>query len=166
MTFDRRLRAFSIDTSMGFFAVILIIIGLYSVTWISPLVKWLVALGGYLAIMIIPNFFSRGQTFGKRIQKLQVVYKTEELVAKDYQVPPLYLLILREVAKFMFSIATFGFYCVVAGIISTNRQDGRTIHDFIFRTRVIALTKYTTDTYGIKVNGSVSSRLKGSSYND
>jgi uncharacterized RDD family membrane protein YckC len=166
MTFDRRLRAFSIDTTMGFFAVALIIFSVFSIVWMSPLVKWLFALGGYLAVMIIPNFFSRGQTFGKRTQKLQVVYKTEELVAKEYQVPPMYLLILREVAKFIFSLATFGFYCVVAGIISTNRQDGRTIHDFIFRTRVIALTKYTTDTYGIKVNGSVSNRLKGSSYND
>jgi uncharacterized RDD family membrane protein YckC len=151
---------------MRLFAVVLIIAVVYSVTWMSPLVKWMVALGGYLAVMIIPNFFSRGQTFGKRTQKMQVVYNTEELVAKEYQVPPLYLLILREIAKFMFSIATFGMYCVVAGIISTNRQDGRTIHDFIFRTRVIALTKYTTDTYGIKVNGSVSNRLKGSSYND
>lgn len=166
MVFDRRLRAYSIDSSFAFVLMAVVIIILYDIKNMDNFAKWLIVLTGYMAIMTVPYLFSPGQTFGKRIQKLRVVNKTEELAVKEYTVPRVYILILREILKAVFTFATFGFYIFLAGIIATNREDGRTIHDFIFGTRVIVLTRYTDEKTEMNKVISIQKRLKGSGYND
>ncbi|MGD9886903.1 MAG: RDD family protein [Bacilli bacterium] len=166
MTFDRRLRAYSIDSSLAFTLMVVCMIAIYNVNQITPLGKFSIAMGCYFAAMIIPHLFSPGQTFGKRVQKLKIVKNYQELVPKTFIIPKLYLLILREIVKAALTFSTFGLYIFVAGIVSSGREDGRTIHDFIFKTRVIALTKYTSDRIGLSTTTSAANSLKGSTYDD
>ena len=147
-TFDRRLRSFSIDTS---FAGVLLLL-LVPLQQLSSDLRILIAFIIYYGIFCLPYLFGKGQTFGKRTQKLVVIWNTKELVPKEIKIPNRFYLMLREAVKCTLILITFGFYIIVGGIISTNRQDGRTIHDFIFRTRVVALTKYVND--GVELNRS------------
>ena len=50
---------------------------------------------------------------------------------------------------------------IIGAIISTGRQDGRTIHDFIFKTRVVPITRYVTDGVELKNGQAASNSLKG-----
>jgi len=167
MTFDRRVRAYSIDTS---FALVLMVTGIIAVSYIESIGntgKWLIVLGLYFTVMFVPHFFSKGQTFGKRTQKLKIIKNVKELIVKEYEVPPLYLLLLREFVKGLLSIFSLGFYLVIAGIVSSNREDGRTIHDFIFNTRVYPLTRLSSDKIETRRESQfLNESLKGSSYND
>ncbi len=166
MTFDRRLRAYSIDSSLAFTLMVICMIAIYNISSINSTWKLTIAMGCYFSVMLIPNLISPGQTFGKRIQKLKVVYRTAELVPERFVVPKVYLLLLREPVKALLTFMTFGVYIFVAGIISSGREDGRTIHDFIFKTRVIALTKYTSDRIGLTTTSSAANSLKGTTYHD
>ncbi|MDD3171508.1 MAG: RDD family protein [Bacilli bacterium] len=160
-TFDRRLRAFSIDTSFAFFLVLCLI----PIPLDADIKKYLVGVI-YFGVSLVPYLFGSGQTFGKRIQKIKVIKNTSELVPTKYVVPNRFYLILREFTKCCFIIMTFGLYILVAGIVSTNREDGRTIHDFIFKTRVIVLTRYSTDRTEMNRTSSAEKSLKGYSYDD
>lgn len=145
-TFDRRLRAFSIDTSFAA-VLVLILIGFPS---IDASIRQTLALVIYFGIFCLPNLLGKGQSFGKRIQKIAVVKNTKELVITKKEIPNRFYLLLRDFTKCLFILITFGFYIIIAAIVSTNRQDGRTIHDLIFKTRVVPLTKYVSD--GIELN--------------
>ena len=166
MNFDRRLRAYSIDSSLAFTLMLIGMIVIYNLPSILPLGKMAIALGCYFGVMIIPHFFSPGQTFGKRIQKLKVVKNYQELIPEKVFVPALYLLILREIVKALLTFITFGVYIFIAGLVASGREDGRTIHDLIFKTRVIALTKYTSDRIGFSTTPSAAKSLKGTTYDD
>lgn len=164
MLFDRRLRAYSIDTSLAILLVILIIFSIYDLNLSNNLKNGIIA-AVYLGVYIIPNLISPGQTFGKRIQKLRVI-KNRGYEGREYQVPARWLLVLRELLKAAFTIFTFGFYLIIAGIASNNRRDGRSIHDFIFGTRVIPLTRYSDERTERVVVNEMTDRLKGTSHND
>ena len=155
-SFERRLRAFSIDVSFAFILAIIWFFSSYQFSFPNQL-KAGIAVGILLLVMVLPHFFRPGQTFGKRNQKMSVVFNNDSNI-----VPGLWLLILREVFKLGAILFTFGVYTLIAGIISTNRRDGRTIHDFIFRTKVICLTRTTSDTYLINATGAAKESLKGS----
>lgn len=158
-SFERRLRAFSIDIAFSFLLFIIWIIIAYNIN-LNNETKMLVGLGIIILSTIIPQLISPGQSFGKRIQKMQIInVKTED-------VPSLLILILREIFKWFFIIISFGFYSIIAGIISTNRRDGRTIHDFIFQTKTICLTRYLFDRYIDQTTENVKERLKGMKHND
>ncbi len=130
--FERRLRSFAIDTS---FATILVVIAAFGLPF-EPLVKGYIALGAYICVMFVPYLFGTGQSFGKRTQKMRIVnYKTQ-------QTEGLIIILLREFFKDFLLISTLGIYGIIAGIVTTNRRDGRSIHDLIFGTQVICLTKY------------------------
>ncbi|MFY9422213.1 MAG: RDD family protein [Bacilli bacterium] len=164
MLFDRRLRAYSIDTSLAILLVILIIFSIYDLNLSNNLKNGIIA-AVYLGVYIIPNLISPGQTFGKRVQKLRVI-KNRGYEGREYQVPARWLLVLRELLKAAFTIFTFGFYLIIAGIASNNRRDGRSIHDFIFGTRVIPLTRYSDERTERVVVNEMIDRLKGTSHND
>lgn len=160
-TFDRRIRAFSIDTSITFVCVLFLI-----PLQINADIKKYLVFGIYILVAIVPYLFGTGQTFGKRVQKLKVVKNTKELVITDPIVPNRFYLVLRELTKCAFIIMTFGFYIIISAIIATNHEDGRTIHDYIFKTRVIPLTRYVTDRTEMNRTGAAKESLKGYSYND
>lgn len=128
--FEKRVRAYSIDISGAIIALIIAIFGLGSINWLKILVVSL----AYLSLSIIPYFFSKGQSFGKRIQKIKIV----KLDGTDANV---FILILRELFKTSLSIASFGLYTIVAFFALTEKHASRTIHDFIFRTKAIDLEK-------------------------
>lgn len=160
-TIDRRIRAFSIDMSMAtILLILLIILGGTIEGADGGLVMFIAAAIAYFGTLVIPNFFSKGQSFGKRTQKIQVVdLKTGEPA-------PLFLVILREVFKATLMISTIGFYLVVCGIMASSRRDGRTIHDLIFRTKIICLTRYVSDREGMPIEQTpaMKKRMEGSSH--
>ena len=141
MVFDRRLRAYSIDTSLAFLLVILVIFTVYDLK-MPEWAKNSIVAAIYLGVYIIPNLISPGQTFGKRVQKLKVI-KNSGYEGREYRVPSRFFLVLRELLKTFYN-PPFGFYLLIAGIVSNNRRDGRTVHDFVFGTRVIPLTRSAT----------------------
>lgn len=157
VNFEKRLKAFSIDTSLSWLLLLLMALGF------SNIYPWNLTIGLVLhyLVLIIPYFFSKGkgQNFGKRTQGLKVInYKTGE-------VPSVWILILREIVKETLVLMTVTVYALIAAIISTGRRDGRTIHDFIFGTQVIYPKKLENDRYINDLDVS-RERMKGMSYYD
>ncbi len=123
-SFEKRVRAFAIDTS----GVTLLLI--LSIPLGSEIAMY-VAIAGVFIFYLFPYLLSRGQTFGKRIQKIKVV-------TVDGLDVPLWRLFLREVFKIGLSIVTYGVYLVVAYFVMSEKTS-RTIHDYIFKTKIIDL---------------------------
>lgn len=128
--FEKRVRAYSIDISGAIIALIIAVLGFGDLTWLKILVVGL----AYLLLSIFPYFFSSGQSYGKRIQKIKIV----KLDGTDANV---LILVLRELFKTALSIMTFGLYTIVAFFALTEKETSRTIHDFIFKTKAIDLEK-------------------------
>ncbi len=125
----RRIEAFAIDTSF----VIMICIAMINLASLVPdalplqlILVFIVIIGGYF----VPYKIWRGQTFGKKSRGIQLVNMDETQCSAVK-------IVFREIFKVGLSISTVGVYCVIAGIVMLFRKDERTIHDFIFRTRVI-----------------------------
>lgn len=158
VNFEKRLKAFSIDTSLSWLIFIVMALGFSN---IYPWNLWIALLIHYL-ILIVPYFFSKGkgQNFGKRIQGIQVIN------VKTIEVPNVWILVLREIFKETCVLFTFTIYALIASMISTGRKDGRTIHDFIFQTQVVCIKKPTDDRYISNSLGSAKENLKGSGYYD
>ncbi|MGB0174738.1 MAG: RDD family protein [Acholeplasmataceae bacterium] len=127
-SFEKRVRAFAIDTSG------VMLVGIVATFGVTPFNETLgIILFGLGAFMfyIFPYFRGTGQTFGKRIQKIKVVMK-------DDRPAPIWLLLIRDMTKLFASLFTYGLYLVVA-TFSMNSHVSRTIHDYIFQTKVIDL---------------------------
>lgn len=157
VNFEKRLKAFSIDTSLSWLLLLLMALGF------SNIYPYNLTIGLVLhyLVLIVPYFFSKGkgQNFGKRTQGIKVInYKTGE-------VPSIWILILREIVKETLILMTVAVYALIAGIISTGRRDGRTIHDFIFGTQVIYPKKLENERYLNDLDVS-RERMKGMSYYD
>lgn len=130
-SFEKRVRAFAIDTSgTALFAIVSLPLGVY-LKWLPYLVTGL----AFFAFYFLPYFFRKGQTFGKRIQKIRVA-------DLDGGYAPLWRVLLRDLFKLTLSIMTFGIYMVVCYFFLSDKT-GRTIHDYIFKTKVIDLEKPT-----------------------
>ena len=156
-SFDRRMRAFCIDTS----AAAILVMALVGLDFIDPAVRGYLAIAIYFGVFCLPYLAGKGQTFGKRTQKVKVVWATKELVPTEYKVPNRFYLILRQFVICLLILTTFGAYMIIGAIISTGRQDGRTIHDFIFKTRVVPITRHVTDGVELKNGQAASNSLKG-----
>ncbi len=126
-SFEKRVRAFAIDTSGV--SIALILSTFLGTTW-APL-PYIVSGIAAFVFYFLPYFLSNGQTFGKRIQKIKVV----TLHGKDVNV---FMLILRDLFKLGLSVVTFGLYLIICYFVM-NEKTSRTIHDFIFKTKMIDL---------------------------
>ena len=128
-SFDKRIRAFSVDTSLAMI-LILLIFGL----GLKPNVSKIIALIILGLVYLVPHLFSNGQTFGKRTQQIQIINfdGTECNLLK---------VILRDLFKISASILTGGLYMIVCYFMVDEKGDKRAIHDFIFRTIVVDLDK-------------------------
>ncbi len=160
--FERRVRSFSIDLSLAIL-LLFVLIGIFrTIDFGSDYFKLILAASiSYFGALIVPNFFSKGQTFGKRTQKMMVVS------TKTEQPPKLIMIILRELFKGVLLIGTYGVYMLICGIMLNSRKDGRVIHDLIFKTKVICLTLYVSDKeqgYVLDQTNSARKNLEGSSY--
>lgn len=123
-SFEKRVRAFAIDTSGVTLLMIL------SIPFGMDIAQFIV-IGAVLLFYFIPYMFIDGQTFGKRIQKIKIVTVDDKKV-------PLWRVLLREVFKLGLSVLTFGVYLVVAFFFMSDKTS-RTIHDYIFKTKMIDL---------------------------
>lgn len=128
--FIKRLRAFSIDIS-GVFIVILLCMGLP----FDADTKRIVAGIGGACVYFIPYLFSSGQTFGKRMQKLKVVKADGTKINMGIG-------LLRELFKLILCFGTIGLYSIVTYFIISEDMDKRTLHDIVFKTRIIDCSKY------------------------
>ena len=160
--FERRIRSFSIDISLStiLFFLLLTLINTFDIE--SDRVKLLIAAAiAYFGVLVVPNLFNKGQTFGKRNQKMLVVS------TKTDKAPSMLIVILREIFKGVLMIGTYGVYLVICGIMVNSRKDGRVIHDLIFKTKVICLTTYVSDKeqgYVLGQTETAKKHLKGSNY--
>jgi len=128
-SFEKRVRAFAIDTS----GIMLFIIIALPFSTQNVYISYGISIASFIGFYIFPHFLTPGQTFGKRIQKIKIV---------DLEGNPvkLWVVILRDVTRVLFSVATFGVYLIVAFFVM-NEKTSRTIHDYIFKTKVIDLEK-------------------------
>lgn len=131
--FEKRVRAFAADISGLIIVFILTAFGLANVeSTLRPILQVSILVLTFFFLIIFPNLTKAKQSFGKRIQKIKVVNLdgTEASKAK---------IVAREIFKYFFSTATFGLYLVIAFFALTEKQVSRTIHDYIFKTKVIDL---------------------------
>ncbi|MDY0277541.1 MAG: RDD family protein [Acholeplasma sp.] len=147
--FEKRVKAYAADLSALMMAVIIGALGFQNMV-----IKIGVVVIVYLLVSIIPNFFSNGQTFGKRIQKIKVV----NLDGTEANV---FIVLLREVFKTAASILTFGIYSVIAYFLVTEKHVSRTIHDYIFKTKVIDLGPQTRKNEGNYLDRTESMKKRG-----
>lgn len=128
-SFEKRVRAFAIDTS----GVMLFIILALPFSTQNIYISYGISIASFIGFYIFPHVLTPGQTFGKRIQKIRIV---------DLEGNPvkLWVVILRDVTRVLFSVLTFGVYLVVAFFLM-NEKTSRTIHDYIFKTKVVDLEK-------------------------
>lgn len=130
-SFEKRVRAFAIDTS----GVMLFVIISWALGDVFLELPYIVSGTAFVGFYFVPYIFSKGQTFGKRIQKIRVVNLDGSDVA-------LWKVFLRDLFKLVLSIGTFSVYMIVSFFILSDKS-GRTVHDFIFKTKVIDLEKPT-----------------------
>src|SRR5690554_755106 len=129
--FEKRVKAYSVEISA---VVIVLLVSAMGLSNISDLFTFILVPLAFLLVTIIPVILSKGQTYGKRIQKIKVV-KLDGTDASTF------ILVLRELFKWIASIATFGIYMIIAYFAMSEKEVSRTIHDFIFKTKVIDLDK-------------------------
>jgi uncharacterized RDD family membrane protein YckC len=130
-SFEKRVRAFAIDTS-GVALFSIISLGLSNLWFYLPHVVISLA---FFGIYFFPHFLTPGQTFGKRIQKIKIV----NLEGEDLKI---WHALLRDFVKVAASILTAGLYLIVSFFFMSDKTS-RTIHDYIFGTKVIDLEKPT-----------------------
>ena len=130
-SFEKRVRAFAIDTSA---VTLFIILSLFMGVYYKPL-PYIISSAAFVGFYFLP-YFSRkthGQTLGKKVQHIQIVKLDDSKVE-------IWRIISRDLFKLLLSIATFGIYLVVAFFVMSDKTS-RTIHDYIFKTKVIDLEK-------------------------
>jgi uncharacterized RDD family membrane protein YckC len=128
-SFEKRVRAFAIDTS----GVMLFIILALPFSTQDPRIAYGIVILAAIGFYLFPHVLTPGQTFGKRIQKIKIV---------DLEGNPvkLWVVLLRDLTRVILSVATFGIYLVVA-FFFINEKTSRTIHDYIFKTKLVDLEK-------------------------
>ncbi|MDX9692260.1 MAG: RDD family protein [Acholeplasmataceae bacterium] len=128
-SFEKRVRAFAIDTS----GVMLFIILALPFSTQHIYLAYGIAIAAFIGFYVFPHFLTPGQTFGKRIQKIKIV-------DLDGNPVKLWVVLLRDVLRVILSILTFGAYLIIAFFVM-NEKTSRTIHDYVFKTKVIDLEK-------------------------
>ena len=109
-SFEKRIRAFAIDTSG---AIIVTLIASFGVAPFNQILAQVISLVGLFLFYLFPYFKNTGQTLGKRVQKIKVVMKNN-------MPAPIWLLIVRDFTKISLSIITSGLYMIFATIIMLN----------------------------------------------
>lgn len=132
-SFEKRVRAFAIDTSaVSLFVILALFLGDYY----KPL-PFIVSGTAFFGFYFLPYILnkSHGQTLGKRVQRIQIVKLDDTNVE-------LWRIFLRDLFKLALSIGTFGIYLIIAFFVMSDKTS-RTVHDYIFKTKVIDLEKPT-----------------------
>ena len=126
-SFEKRVRAFAIDTS-GVALFTILAMPLFTVWKYLPHTVFGLA---FFGLYFFPHFLTPCQTFGKKIQKIKIV-------DLDGTTPSLLKIIGRDLFKVALSMVTAGVYLVIS-FFAMDEKTSRTIHDYIFKTKVIDL---------------------------
>lgn len=126
--FEKRVRAYAIEISALAVAIIISSLGFGGI----PLLQAGIIIAVYMFVTIIPLILSKGQSYGKRMQKIKIVKLDGSPVNP-------FILVSRELFKTVLSLLTFGIYSIVAYFTLTEKEVSRTLHDYIFKTKVIDL---------------------------
>lgn len=123
--FNERIHATSIDYGVVFLSVIIVIFMQWEVMY-----KYLVILVVWYFMNVFPSFFKRGITLGKINSGTIVVDMSNNKVS-------LIKIHLRSFFILICGFLTAGLYFIIAFILLNRRTDKRSIHDLIFKTKVV-----------------------------
>jgi len=123
--FNERIHAFSIDYGVVFLSVLIVVF-----MYINPILKGAIVLVVWYMMNIFPSFIKRGITLGKVNSKIKIVDESDNEVS-------LKVIHLRSLFILVVGFVTVGLYFIVALYLLTKRSDKRSIHDLIFKTKVV-----------------------------
>ncbi len=123
--FNERIHASSIDYGVVFLSVIIVIFMQF-----DPIYKYLIILLVWYLMNVFPSFFKKGITLGKINSGTIVVDENNNSVT-------LSTIHLRSFFILICGFITVGFYFIIAFILLNKRNDKRSIHDLIFKTKVV-----------------------------
>jgi len=123
--FNERIAAFSFEMLIVFFTILVIIFQVW-----HPVLEGLTVIGAFYLVTLLPMYFKRGVSYGKKLAKTMIVDLNNQPIS-------LKRAHLREFTKWILGFITLGIYFVIAFIIFTKRQDRRTPHDILFKTKVV-----------------------------
>ncbi len=123
--FELRIQAFAVEMLSIFFPMLVVIFLVF-----HPIIEILIVFLPYYFITVFPMFFMPGQSLGKRHAKTKIVNLNNDA-------PSILRLHSREFFKWIVGFLTLGIYFVVAFIVFTKHPDKRTLHDFLFKTKVV-----------------------------
>ncbi len=128
--YNERIHAFSIDYGIVFLSMLIVVF-----MYIEPGFKLLIVLFVWYLINIFPSFIKKGMTFGKYNSRIKIVNEdNSEVTIKTIH--------LRAFTILIFGVLSLGLYFLVAFYLLDKRQDKRSIHDLIFKTKVVYLDSH------------------------
>ena len=123
--FNSRINAFFLDLGIVALALLINIFMQYHTA-----LKVGITLFVWLLVNILPLLFKKGQSLGKMNSKIKVV----DLNNKDISFVKSSL---RSLFILVFGFVTAGLYFVIGLYVSEQRINKRSIHDFVFKTKVV-----------------------------
>jgi len=123
--FNERIHATSVDYALVFLIMLIMIF-----TKINPMYKYIIILLVWYSLNILPSFFKRGITLGK-------INSGTIVVNEDNSQVTMMTIHLRAFFILIAGGLTVGLYFLVAFILLTKRLDKRSVHDLIFKTKVV-----------------------------
>lgn len=123
--FNERIHGFGVDYGIIFLTILIVVF----MQW-NPIYKVLVIIVVFYVFHIGPSFIKRGISLGKWNSKTIVV-------TSDFKEVSLGTMHLRETFIFVFGFLTIGIYFILAFYLLSKRIDQRSIHDLLFKTRVV-----------------------------
>ncbi|GEM_PF-1302098 len=123
--FEARIEAFAFEMVTIFTAILIVIF----MVW-HPVIEALFVIGAFYSVTLLPMVFHPGRSLGKLSAKTVIVDLDDQPVT-------LYKAHMRECFKWVAGFLTLGLYFVVAFAVFTQNREHRTLHDFIFKTKVV-----------------------------
>jgi|GEM_PF-939872 len=153
-SFEKRIKAFSIDTS-GTLLLVFVTLGFPFEPDVNGIFAAVFFFLGFFGFYFITN----GQSFGKRIQKIKIV-------RYDGKKASIIRILFRELFKVGLSIATVGAYLLLSGLLFNEKKGKKALHDHLFRTMVIDLSQKEYNDDFMNKTTSVKKSIRGSGYED
>ena len=123
--FNERIEGFAPEFMAIFLSILIIIF-----TPLNPWVRFGIVFLTYYLFTSFMSLFYPGQSLGK-IGAKTFVLKTDGTIPSPLRIH------LRDLLKWSLGFLTAGLYFVLAFIIFSFHQEKRTLHDFVFKTKVV-----------------------------